>query len=140
MTSLSIERPTRSPRRAPHLAHLRLGEATYGQPVTVEITDEGAEETFPATFFRTERGMMRCITESGESRLFFPRDVFPRREPYRRWIAVFTDRDNSINVPVPVIARTVLEARANAAARLHARFGSKAGTRFTFRSAKKRAD
>lgn len=145
MTSYLVERPSRSPRTAPALVHLRPGEATPGQPVTIRSTDTNGNviREYPAVYVRTDRLHLRCQgVESGETRRYRPSEVFPRSVPFRRWTvtlvhrAITPDGDRGEEYPVTVSARTELEARAQAARQINDTFGNGASPRFSFRSAR----
>lgn len=149
MTSYSVERPTRSRRTdsrvRPGLVHLRVGQATPGQPVTIRTLDAaGNEIEFPAVYVRTDRTHLRCAgVDDNETRRYRPSQVFPRREMYRRWTvtlkhkAVAEDGDRDGLLPVFVSARTELEARFEALKQVRARFGEQANLRFTLHSVKR---
>lgn len=149
MTSYSVERPTRSSRTAPParsgLVHLRHREATTGQPVTVRTLDaDGHEVEFPAVYVRADGLHLRCRPDGeGAARRFRPSQVFPRREPYRRWTVTLRHRDVAADgngdelLPVFVSARTELEARFEALKQVHARFGAGSAGRFTLYSVRR---
>lgn len=145
MTSYSVERPTRSPRVRPGLAHLRAGQVTTGQPVTIRSLDaDGREVEFPAVYVRTDGHHFRCIPDhEGNARRFRPSQVFPRRVEYRRWTvtlkhnAVALDGDGDELLPVFVTARTELEARVKAVQEINRRFGERASFRFTLHSVRR---
>lgn len=149
MTSYSVERPVRRPapqsRVRPGLVHLRPGEATPGQPVTIRTLDaDGNEIEFPAVYVRTDRTHLRCArVGENQSRRYRPSQVFPRREVYRRWTvtlahkAMEADGSGDELLPVFVSARTELEARYEALKQVRARFGAAANLRFTLRSVKR---
>ncbi len=145
MTSYSVERPTRSSRVRPGLAHLRAGQVTTGQPVTIRSLDtDGREIEFPAVYVRTDGHHFRCIREDeGNARRYRPSQVFPRRVEYRRWTvtlkhkAVAPDGDGNEFRPVFVTARTELEARVKAVQEINRRFGERASYGFTLHSVKR---
>lgn len=151
MTSYSVERPTRPLRTGSNvrtgLAHLRPGQATTGQPVTVRTYDErGNEVEFPAVYVRRDsNGLhMRCIPEGEEqARRYRPSQVFPRREVYRRWTvtlkhrAVAEDSDKDDLLPVFVNARTELEARYTALRQVRAQYGPESSGQFRLHSVKR---
>lgn len=147
MTSYSVERPTRSrgSRPRPGLVHLRPGQATIGQPVTVRTLDEHGRETeFPAVYVRTDGLHLRCQADGeGNARRFRPSQVFPRRVEYRRWTvtlkhrAVEPDGDGNELLPVFVVARTELEARYRALLRVRAEHGDRANWSFTLHSVRR---
>jgi hypothetical protein len=148
MTSYSVERPVRRPARQssvrPGLAHLRFGQATIGQPVTIRTLDEdGNEVEFPAVYVRQDSNgtHMRCArVDENEARRYRPSQVFPRREIYRRWTvtlkhkAVDTDGDGQELLPVFVNARTELEARYLALQKVRTEHGPRANWQFTLHS------
>lgn len=149
MTSYSVERPTRlrGSRTRPGLAHLRVGQATMGQPVTIRTLDEDGQETeFPAVYVRTDdNGLhLRCAKE-GEDRTdrYRPSQVFPRRVEYRRWTvtlkhkAVEPDGDGNELLPVFVSARTELEARYGALVQVRSEHGARSNWSFTLHSVKR---
>lgn len=145
MTSYSVEKPTRSPRARPGLVHLRPGQVTTGQPVTVRTFDaDGREVEFPAVYVRTDGLHLRCApADGGDTRRYRPSQVFPRRVEYRRWTvtlkhkAVADDGDGDELLPVFVMARTELEARIKTVQEIRARFGYPADRRFTLHSVKR---
>jgi hypothetical protein len=151
MTSYSVERPVRrkpsgpASRVRPGLVHLRPGEATMGQPVTIRTLDEDGDEVeFPAVYVRTDRTHLYCAKAGEEqSRRYRPSQVFPRRETYRRWTvtlqhkAMAEDGSRDSLLPVFVSARTELEARYEALKQVRARFGARANFRFTLHSVKR---
>lgn len=147
MTSYSVERPTRRPRVRPGLAHLRPGQATTGQPVTIRTLDEnGAETEFPAVYVRTDgNGLhLRCAREGeNETRRYRPSQVFPRRVEFRRWTVtlkhknIAADGSGSDLLPVFVSARTELEARYRALVQVRSEHGERANWNFTLHSVKR---
>lgn len=149
MTSYSVERPTRQrpgdSRVRPGLVHLRPGQATTGQPVTIRTLDEhGSEVEFPAVYVRADGVHMRCVPDhEGNARRFRPSQVFPRRVAYRRWTvtlrhkAIAPDGGRDELYPVSVVARTELEARAQTLREIKHKFGEDAAGRFAFHSAKR---
>lgn len=151
MTSYSVERPTRPLRTGsrvrPGLAHLRPGQATTGQPVTIRTYDErGNEVEFPAVYVRRDsNGLhMRCTPEGEEqARRYRPSQVFPRREVYRRWTVelrlkvISEDGDKDSILPVFVNARTELEARYEALKQVRARYGYRSNWQFRLHSVKR---
>lgn len=141
MTSYSTERPTLRRSAGSGLVHLRPGQATIGQPVTIRTFDEsGHEIEFQAVYIRTDGVHMRCQgVEDGQTRRYRPSQVFPRRETYRRWRVTFRQNGRTAGElhPVPVVARTEMEARYEALKRLKTGFGDRASLRFTFHSAKR---
>lgn len=146
MTSYSVERPTR-PRVRPGLAHLRPGEATTGQPVTIRTFDrDGNEVETPAVYVRTDGLHLRCQSEDGDTRTrrFRPSQVFPRRVAYREWTVTLRhtdfvpDGEGDGLLPVIVNARTELEARYEALKRIKARFGDRATAHLVFHSARRK--
>lgn len=138
MTSYTIDRPGRRPG---NFAHLRPGEATIGQPVTVRQTDaEGnATEEFPAVAWRGDHDTLRVRLEDGSFERFSWREVFPRKEPYRRWIVAFRVKGRPVYElhPVPVTGRTDLEARAMGMRQIADQFGENAFSRYIFHSVKR---
>lgn len=145
MTSYSVERPTRRPRVRPGLAHLRPGQATMGQPVTIRTLDEdGREVEFPAVYVRTDGLHLRCAKE-GENQTgrYRPSQVFPRRVTYRRWTvtlqhkAVAADGDGNELYPVFVTARTELEARYEALKQVRAEHGPRSNWSYRLHSVKR---
>ncbi|MGW2213231.1 hypothetical protein [Streptomyces sp. NPDC001781] len=147
MTSYSVERPTRSRGTRPGLVHLRPGQATTGQPVTVRTLDEhGREVEFPAVFVRvdTNRTHLRCVAEGEDQpRRYRPSQVFPRRVTYRRWTvalrhkAIAADGSGDELLPVFVNARTELEARYEALKQVRAGHGPRASWSYTLHSVKR---
>lgn len=150
MTSYSVERPTRSrvsrPSRVrPGLVHLRPGQATMGQPVTIRTLDEnGNEVEFPAVYVRTDGLHLRCAKEGGtETRRYRPSQVFPRRVTYRRWTvtlrfkAVAPDGSGDELLPVFVNARTELEARFEALKQIKERYGQRSNFQFRLHSVRR---
>jgi hypothetical protein len=151
MTSYSVERPTlprgTALRTRPGLVHLRIGQATTGQPVTIRTLDEsGNEVEFPAVYVRRDsNGLhMRCSREGeNQTRRYRPSQVFPRREIYRRWTvtlkhkAVEADGSGDELLPVFVNARTELEARYLALQQVRAERGPRANWSFTLHSVKR---
>lgn len=145
MTSYSVERPTRRPRVRPGLAHLRPGQATMGQPVTIRTLDEnGREVEFPAVYVRTDGTHLSCIRDDeGNSRRYRPSQVFPRRVEFRRWTvtlqhqAVAADGDGNELYPVFVVARTELEARYRALVQVRALHGPRANWSYRLHSVKR---
>ena len=152
MTSYSVERPVRRPAAPPTrvrsgLVHLRPGQATTGQPVTIRTVDEdGNEVEFPAVYVRRDGNgtHLRCAkVDENDTRRYRPSQVFPRREVYRRWVvtlkhkAVAEDGDGDGLLPVFVPARTELEARYEALKQVRARFGERANLRFTLHSVRR---
>ena len=144
MTSYSVERPALRPARQsrvrPGLVHLRPGQATIGQPVTIRSTDEdGNEVEFPAVYVRRDsNGLhMRCVKEGeNDPRRYRPSQVFPRHVTYRRWTvtlkfkAVAPDGSGDDLLPVFVNARTELEARFEALKQIKERYGERANWQF----------
>lgn len=145
MTSYSVERPTRRPRVRPGLVHLRAGQATIGQPVTIRTLDEDGRETeFPAVYVRTDGLHLRCVREDeGNARRYRPSQVFPRRVEYRRWTVtlkhrnIAPDGDGSELLPVFVSARTELEARYLALVQVRSEHGERSSWNFTLHSVKR---
>jgi transposase len=148
MTSYSVERPVRRPaasRVRPGLAHLRAGQVTTGQPVTIRTVDtDGREIEFPAVYVRTDGLHLRCAPEDGgATRRYRPSQVFPRRVVFRRWVVtlkyrdVAPDEDGSELLPVFVNARTELEARYEALKQVRAKHGDRANWRFTLHSVRR---
>jgi hypothetical protein len=149
MTSYSVERPVRRPARQsrvrPGLVHLRPGQATTGQPVTIRTFDEGGNEIeFPAIYVRTDGLHLRCArVDENQTRRYRPSQVFPRREVYRRWTvtlkhkAVDADGSGDELYPVFVNARTELEARYLALQQVRAERGPRANWSFTLHSVKR---
>lgn len=145
MTSYSVERPTRRPRVRPGLVHLRPGQATMGQPVTIRTLDEkGREVEFPAVYVRTDGTHLSCIREDeGNSRRYRPSQVFPRRVEFRRWTVTLKHRnvvaDGSGNelLPVFVTARTEMEARYRALVQVRSEHGERSNWNFTLHSVKR---
>lgn len=149
MTSYSVERPTRSRRPGPNvrpgLVHLRPGQVTTGQPVTIRTFDAAGDEVeFPAVYVRTDGYHLRCVRDGEEqSRRYRPSQVFPRREVYRRWTvtlkhkAVAADGEGDELLPVFVPARTELEARFQALRQVRAQYGEKSAGQFLLRSVKR---
>jgi hypothetical protein len=149
MTSYSVERPVRRPARQssvrPGLVHLRPGQATPGQPVTIRTFDEGGNEIeFPAVYVRTDGLHMRCAPEGeNQTRRYRPSQVFPRHVVYRRWTvtlkhkAVAADGSGDELVPVFVNARTELEARYLALQKVRTEHGPRANWQFTLHSVKR---
>ncbi|WP_086559941.1 hypothetical protein [Streptomyces africanus] len=152
MTSYSVERPARSRGSrpssvSPGLVHLRPGQATIGQPVTVRTFDEGGDEIeFPAVYVRMDRNglHLRCARED-ETRThkYRPSQVFPRRVEYRRWTVTLKHKDVAPDgsgdelLPVFVNARTELEARYQALQQVRAESGPRANWSFTLHSVKR---
>ncbi|WP_030247965.1 hypothetical protein [Streptomyces sp. NRRL S-455] len=149
MTSYSVERPVRQPgqpsRVRPGLVHLRPGQATPGQPVTIRTFDAaGNEIEFPAIYVRTDGLHLRC-SRDGESqtRRYRPSQVFPRHVIYRRWTvtlkhkAVAADGSGDELLPVFVNARTELEARYQALQQVRAERGPRANWSFTLHSVRR---
>lgn len=147
MTSYSVERPTRS-RPRPGLAHLRAGQVTTGQPVTIRTLDEdGREIEFPAVYVRTDgNGLhLRCAREGeNDTRRYRPSQVFPRRVEFRRWTVtlkhrnIAADGSGSDLLPVFVSARTELEARYLALVQVRSEHGERANWNFTLHSVKRK--
>lgn len=146
MTSYSVERPTRRPPAAhARLAHLRPGQVTIGQPVTIHTLDEdGREVEFPAVYVRTDGLHLRCAREGeNDTRRYRPSQVFPRRVTYRRWTvtlqhkAVEADGSGNDLLPVFVNARTELEARFEALKQVRAEHGPRSNWSFTLHSVKR---
>lgn len=151
MTSYSVERPVRRPGRPsrvrPGLVHLRPGQATIGQPVTIRTFDEdGNEIEFPAVYVRLDsNGLhMRCAkVDESDTRRYRPSQVFPRRVEYRRWTvtlkhkAVEADGSGDELLPVSVSARTELEARYLALRQVRSERGPRATWSFTLHSVKR---
>lgn len=145
MTSYSVERPTRRPPARPGLAHLRPGQVTIGQPVTIHTLDEdGREVEFPAVYVRTDGLHLRCAREGeNDTRRYRPSQVFPRRVTYRRWTvtlqhkAVEADGSGNDLLPVFVNARTELEARFEALKQVRAEHGPRSNWSFTLHSVKR---
>lgn len=151
MTSYSVERPVRQPARQsrvrPGLVHLRAGQATMGQPVTIRTVDEdGSEIEFSAVYVRTDdNGLHLRCTKEGEDRTvrYRPSQVFPRRVTYRRWTvtlrfkAVAPDGDGNELMPVFVNARTELEARYEALKQVRARYGERSNWQFRLHSVRR---
>jgi hypothetical protein len=151
MTSYSVERPVRRPARQssvrPGLVHLRPGQATIGQPVTIRTFDEnGNEVEFPAVYVRQDsNGLhLRCArVDEKQTRRYRPSQVFPRREIYRRWTvtlkhkAVEADGDGHELLPVFVNARTELEARYLALQQVRSERGPRANWSFTLHSVRR---
>lgn len=149
MTSYSVERPVRRPARQSRvrsgLVHLRPGQATIGQPVTIRTFDEdGREVEFPAVYVRTDGLHLRCAKE-GENNIqrYRPSQVFPRRETYRRWTvtlqhkSVAEDGDGHELLPVFVNARTELEARYEALKQVRAQYGERSNWQFRLHSVRR---
>lgn len=145
MTSYSVERPVlRRPVR-PGLAHLRAGQVTTGQPVTIRTLDaHGREVEFPAVYVRTDGLHLRCQGDGDrESRRYRPSQVFPRSVVFRRWTVtlqhknIAPDGDGNELLPVFVNARTELEARYEALKQVRAKHGERANWTFTLRSVKR---
>lgn len=145
MTSYSVERPTRQPRVRPGLAHLRAGQVTTGQPVTVRTLDEDGRETeFPAVYVRTDGLHLRCSKDGeNETRRYRPNQVFPRRVVFRRWTvtlrhkSIAPDGDGNELLPVFVHARTELEARYRALVQVRAEHGPRSNWSFTLDSVRR---
>lgn len=145
MTSYSVERPTRRPRVRPGLVHLRAGQATIGQPVTIRtLGEDGRETEFPAVYVRTDGLHLRCVRDDeGNARRYRPSQVFPRHVVYRRWTVtlkhkvVAADGDGNELLPVFVTARTELEARYEALKQVRARYGERSNWSFTLDSVKR---
>jgi hypothetical protein len=149
MTGYSVERPVRRPARQSRvrsgLVHLRPGQATTGQPVTIRTFDvDGNEVEFPAVYVRTDGVHLRCAkVDDNHTRRYRPSQVFPRRETYRRWTvtlqhkAVAEDGDGHELLPVFVNARTELEARYEALKQVRARYGERASMAFTLHSVRR---
>ncbi|QDN64483.1 hypothetical protein [Streptomyces sp. S1D4-14] len=145
MTSYSVERPTRRPGVRPGLAHLRPGQVTIGQPVTIRTLDEdGREIEFPAVYVRTDGLHLRCAREGeNDTRRYQPSQVFPRRVTYRRWTvtlqhkAVEADGSGNELLPVFVNARTELEARFEALKQVRAEHGPRSNWSFTLHSVRR---
>lgn len=145
MTSYSVERPTRRPRVRPGLVHLRAGQATMGQPVTIRTLDENGRETeFPAVYVRTDGLHLRCAKEGeNETRRYRPSQVFPRRVIYRRWTVTLQhkvmadDGDGGGLYPVFVTARTELEARYEALKQVRAEHGPRSNWSYRLHSVKR---
>lgn len=151
MTSYSVERPTRSRRTGSDvrtgLVHLRPGQATTGQPVTIRTLDErGNEVEFPAVYVRRDsNGLhLRCTPEGEEqARRYRPSQVFPRRVEYRRWVVTLVSAnkpgapDPGKLTPVRVLARTELEARYEALKQIKNRLGDAADCRFRLHSVRR---
>lgn len=142
MTSYSVERPTRQHRPGsrvrPGLVHLRPGQVTTGQPVTIRTFDaDGREVEFPAVYVRTDGLHLRCApADGGDTRRFRPSQVFPRRVEYRRW-AVTADGGGDELLPVFVNARTELEARYEALKQVRTNHGPRSNWSFTLHSVKR---
>lgn len=147
MTSYPVERPTRLPgsRGRPGLAHLRPGQVTIGQPVTIRTLDaDGREVEFPAVYVRTDGLHLRCakVDENDTSR-YRPSQVFPRLVTYRRWTvtlqhkAVEADGSGNELLPVFVNARTELEARFEALKQIRAEHGLRSNWNFTLHSVRR---
>jgi hypothetical protein len=149
MTSYSVERPVRRPdqssRVRPGLVHLRSGQATIGQPVTIRTFDEdGREVEFPAVYVRTDGLHLRCAKEDeNNTHRYRPSQVFPRRVTYRRWTvtlahkAVTSDGSGDELYPVFVVARTELEARYEALKQMRAEHGPRANWSYRLHSVKR---
>lgn len=145
MTSYSVERPARRPAARPGLAHLRSGQATVGQPVTIRtVNEDGREIEFPAVYVRTDGLHLRCAKmNENDTRRYRPSQVFPRRVEYRRWTVtlkhkdVAPDGDGNELLPVFVNARTELEARYTALVQIRAEHGERANWTFTLHSVKR---
>lgn len=151
MTSYSVERPVRRPARQSSvragLVHLRPGQVTIGQPVTVRTFDEdGAEIEFPAVFVRLDsNGLhMRCAkVDESDTRRYRPSQVFPRRVEYRRWTVTLKHKDVAEDgsgdelLPVFVNARTELEARYQALQQVRSERGPRANWSFTLHSVRR---
>lgn len=145
MTSYSVERPTSRPAVRPGLVHLRPGQVTTGQPVTIRTLDgDGREVEFPAVYVRTDGVHLRCAPEDGgETRRYRPSQVFPRRVVFRRWTVtlkhknVTPDGDGNELYPVFVNARTELEARYEALKQVRAKHGERSNWAFTLHSVKR---
>lgn len=146
MTSYSVETPPRPGRRPVRsgLVHLRPGQATMGQPVTVRTLDvDGREVEFPAVYVRTDGLHLRCAkVDENDARRYRPSQVFPRRVEYRRWTvtlkhkAVEPDGDGNELLPVFVSARTELEARYLALVQVRTQYGERSNWSFTLHSVK----
>jgi hypothetical protein len=146
MTSYAVERPAQHAGRT-RLAHLRAGEATTGQPVTIRTLDEhGREIEFPAVYVRMDANHLhlRCAREGEETvQRYRPTQVFPRRVTYRRWVvtlrhkAMTDDGDGFELYPVLVHARTELEARYEALKQVRARHGERSNWSFTLHSVRR---
>lgn len=147
MTSYSVEQPTRS-RIRPGLAHLRPGQVTTGQPVTIRTLDEdGREVEFPAVYVRTDGLHLRCVREDeGNARRYRPSQVFPRRVEFRRWTLTLKHRDITPDgsgnelLPVFVSARTELEARYLALLQVRSEHGERANWNFTLHSVRREGE
>ncbi|MFD8226878.1 hypothetical protein ACFV16_22205 [Streptomyces massasporeus] len=151
MTSYSVERPVRRPGHSasvrPGLVHLRPGQATPGQPVTIRTFDErGNEIEFPAVYVRMDgnRLHLRCQREDeNRTQKYRPSQVFPRSVIYRRWTvtlkhkAVSEDGDGHELLPVFVNARTDLEARYLALQQIRSEHGERANWSFTLHSVRR---
>lgn len=146
MTSYSVERPARSRGSVrPGLVHLRPGQVTTGQPVTIRTLDEDGRETeFPAVYVRTDGLHLRCAREDEiDTRRYRPSQVFPRHVVYRRWTVtlkhrdVTPDGDGNELYPLFVPARTELEARFQALKTVRALHGERANWNFTLHSVKR---
>lgn len=142
MTSYSVERPVRA-----GLVHLRPGQVTAGQPVTVRTVDgNGRQVEFPAVYVRMDSNKlhMRCTPEGKTTtQRYRPSQVFPRRVEYRRWTVTLRHRDvmpdgggNEL-LPVFVHARTELEARYLALVQIRSEHGARANWNFTLHSVKR---
>jgi hypothetical protein len=141
-----VERPVLRPGRPssvrPGLVHLRPGQATPGQPVTIRTFDANGDEVeFPAVYVRADGLHMRCARiDENDTRRYRPSQVFPRREIYRRWTVtlkhkdVAPDGDGHELLPVFVNARTELEARYLALRQVRAERGPRANWSFTLHS------
>lgn len=151
MTSYSVERPVRRP--APRssvrtgLVHLRPGQATIGQPVTIRTLDEdGNEVEFPAVYVRRDSNgtHLRCSkVDDNSTQRYRPSQVFPRRVEYRRWTVTLTHKNISEDgggegrLPVFVSARTELEARYEALKQIKARYGERSNWTFRLHSVRR---
>lgn len=148
MTSYTVEHPARrrpGSRVRPGLVHLRAGEATMGQPVTIRtVGDDGSEVEFPAVYVRTNGRHLSCQgLADNQVHIYRPSEVFPRRVEYRRWTvtlkhkAVTEDGDGNGLLPVFVNARTELEAQYLTLTQVRAKYGQRGNWSFTLHSVKR---